>query len=318
MNKVYFHPRTGEGSNSIKQLYSLCNEKERVLSESFFLSYQRGDGCGEYTPFVGIKRRPKNTTLGCLFQESEKNNLQKHSTSNLRTALLSVLSNNFSRDKKVNVAVSGGIDSWLLVALLIHEGYKVHGWYLRSDIDGYCEWQQVKELCDRWQITLTSVRTSLESFSDYLHELISITETPIYNLHPVSKLLLAKKLAEQGVTSLVSGDGADQILAGKSDCDLLPLTEACFVRSKVELITPFLSAEVVSIVRESGPWMHKDPAYELANEIGVEGRAKIPTMFPPLRLDPLTIKIPNDSAIPKSATACLRLSTQILLEKFGG
>jgi hypothetical protein len=117
-----------------------------------------------------------------------------------------------------------------------------------------------------------------DDFVESAAEFVAVTETPIYNLHPVSKLLLAKGLARNGVTSIVTGDGADQVMRHDWDCDLLPLTLTCFQSAGVRVVAPFLSERVVALCGR--PCVDKEPIRELARRLGLPVLAKRPTLFP--------------------------------------
>ena len=183
---------------------------------------------------------------------------------------------------EVDVAVSGGIDSWLLAAMLRTLGYRVRGWYLESGISGYCERDQVERFSDTLGILCRYIKVAASDFLASVPEFLSVTETPIYNLHPVSKWLLAKALRREGISTLVTGDGADQVMRHEWDCDLLPLTLACFQSAGVRLIAPFLAAPVIGFCRVPHP--DKGPIRELARQLGVPSVPKHPTLFPAVEL----------------------------------
>jgi hypothetical protein len=168
----------------------------------------------------------------------------------------------------------------LLAALLKHAGVPVCAWYLESGVPGYCEKEQVVRMAKALDVACEFVRASIDDFLQLLPEFVATTESPIYNLHPVSKLLLARAVAERGVTTLISGDGADQVMRWDWHCDLLPLTLTCFRATGVHLATPFLSEGVVALCRT--PQQDKAPVRELACQLGVPNVAKQPTLFPPI------------------------------------
>ncbi len=182
----------------------------------------------------------------------------------------------------VDLAVSGGIDCWLLAALLRSRGYRVRAWYLESGVPGYCERQQVQSMAEALDIPCRYVRVTAADFVESLEEFLSVVETPIYNLHPVSKWLLAQRLRKEGVATLVTGDGADQVMRREWDCDLLPLTLACFQHAGIRLVLPFTDHRVIAFCRE--PFPDKRPVRELARELGVPDAAKHATLFPPVSL----------------------------------
>lgn len=107
-----------------------------------------------------------------------------------------------------------------------------------------------------------------------LPRFLAVTRTPIYNLHPVSKLLLAEALRDAGVPEIIGGDAADQIFRGESTCDLLPLTLACFAHAGVRLHLPF---QAVTIAQ---PDPDKLALRALAADLGLPPIAKQPTLVP--------------------------------------
>jgi asparagine synthase (glutamine-hydrolysing) len=174
------------------------------------------------------------------------------------------------------VALSGGIDSWVLALLLRQLGYAVRGVSLASGVAGYCEWDRVAALADQFEVPVEPIPA--EDFESALPRFLAVTATPIYNLHPVSKLLLAEGAARRGIARLVGGDGADQVFRCERECDLLPLTEACFRHAGVELVAPFLAPEVRTLCAVPDP--DKQPVRALAAALGIPPIPKRPTLYP--------------------------------------
>lgn len=193
----------------------------------------------------------------------------------LGEALLSVLSRDCS-GQGVPVAVSGGLDSWVLALLLHRLGRSVAGYTLVSNVPGYCEWEQTLAISRNFDIPVHPIEPA--PFDAALPRFLQVTRTPIYNLHPVSKLLLAEGLAARGITRIVTGDAADQVFRCESACDLLPLTQACFRHCGVELITPFLREEVRALCTVPDPEKH--PLRDLAALLGIPPIPKRPTYYP--------------------------------------
>jgi asparagine synthase (glutamine-hydrolysing) len=170
------------------------------------------------------------------------------------------------------VAVSGGLDSWVLVRLLQEMGRPARGYTLATGIAGYCELERTQALAERFAVPLTVFRAP--DLEGALGRFLRVTRTPIYNLHPVSKLLLAEGLREAGVAEVMGGDAADQVFRGETNCDLLPLTQACFAYAGVRLHLPFQS------VRVETPDPNKRALRELAAELGLPAIPKQPTLVP--------------------------------------
>jgi hypothetical protein len=279
-------------------LYPECSAEERQLSAAFYERALEGRGPGGCTAIVGIGQG--TAPLAAVAQNSDDAGLYER----LVGAIPSV--------EEVHVAVSGGIDSWLLAAVLRSRGCRVHAWYLESGIPGYCERDAVEHCARALGIGYRCIRVSASDFLRALPEFIAATETPIYNLHPVSKWLLADALRREGVDAVVTGDGADQVMRREWDCDLLPITLACFQAAQVRLIAPFLDDSVVAFCRR--PWPDKRPVRELAERFHVPVGGKRPTLVPPLPL-------PSQPSVELPVRAvgypveCLSYTTGLLLER---
>jgi hypothetical protein len=263
--RSYVHVRSGTGAATMAALYPMCSPDERRLNREFFRRYLAGGGTGGQTAIRGIDEGPG------IFAGARHTAEDGDLAGRLVTEMA---------DECSDVAVSGGTDSWLLAALLKARGQRVRGWYLESRIPGYCEREQVLTMADALGVECCCLRVSADQFVEALPAFVAHTESPIYNLHPVSKWLLARELARRGVTSIISGDGADQVLRCEWDCDLLPLTLTCFQAAGVRLIAPFLSESVVALCRVPSP--QKALVRHLARRLGVPETAKRPTLFPPI------------------------------------
>jgi PP-loop superfamily ATP-utilizing enzyme len=274
-HKTFVHTRTGKRSTTLRELLPECTPGERQLSAAFFECCMAGRGPGGCSPFMGIRQGPGPLT--CVEAWGGPSASQ-----DLHPRLAHALAESLAGAGEVAVAVSGGIDSWLLAAILKSEGYRVCGWYLESGVPGYCERDQVERSARILGIPCRYVRVTENDFLQAVPEFVAITETPIYNLHPVSKWLLANALRREGIDTVVTGDGADQVMRHEWDCDLLPMTLTCFQNAGVRLVAPFLAERVMAFCRR--PYPDKRPVRELAQQLGVPMAAKHPTLFPPVEL----------------------------------
>lgn len=170
------------------------------------------------------------------------------------------------------VAVSGGLDSRVLALMLREMGRPVRAYTLATGIPGYCEIERTRALADQFEVPLTVFEAP--DLEGALPHFLAVTRTPIYNPHPVSKLLFAEALRGAGVGEIIGGDAADQVFRGGTTCDLLPLTLACFAHAGVRLHLPF---QAVSIER---PDPQKSALRALAAELGLPPIAKRPTLVP--------------------------------------
>ncbi len=276
----FVHARTGYRSTSLREIYSLCLDAGRGWSVDFFDRYPTGRGAGLLTPFAGILQGPGPLAGGEALVLGKWAGAAKKI--DLAASLSHALTELFPHSAEVAVAVSGGVDCWLLAALLKRLGYRVCGWYLETRIQGYCEREQVARSSEVLGIECRHIRVAAEEFVEALPEFTAIVQTPIYNLHPVSKWLLAKGLRREGVTAVVTGDAADQVMRWDWNCDLLPLSIACFHGAGIRMVAPFMAEGVVRCCQQPEP--HKQPVRKLAQHLGVPDVPKQPTLFPALTL----------------------------------
>jgi len=310
--RSYRHTRTGQRSASLRELYQWCSGEERELSGEFFARYPAGRGTGDLTPFAGILQEPG--PLHDVAPDGRCADLRQCLIDALDESLTSAGGVDIAVSGGIDLAVSGGIDCWLLAALLRSRGYGVRGWYLESGVPGYCERQQVQSMAAALDIPCRYVRVTAADFVESLEEFLTALETPIYNLHPVSKWLLAQRLRKEGVATLVTGDGADQVMRREWDCDLLPLTLTCFRHAGIRLVLPFTDRRVIAFCRE--PFPDKRPVRELARQLGVPEAAKHATLFPPAPL-PGMQSLPGIEAGDDRAD-CLSYTTGLLVRVLEG
>ncbi len=313
---TFLRPQTETRAPALRDLYVECSHEEKRLSPEFYRRCLQGRGTSSLTPFAGIVADVAQTIVSAASRLASATLVSRRiwPPANLHDALTSSLSGCFPPKGEVHVAVSGGIDSWLLAVLVRSLGHRVQAWYLETDVPGYCEREQTTCLSRALGIPYEPIRVAADDFLSALPDFIAITETPIYNLHPVSKLLLAKALRERGVSSIVTGDGADQVMRHEWDCDLLPLTRACFHAAGIGLVTPFLSAPVLQACDQ--PYPDKRPVRELAQRLGIPATPKHPTFFPPVELpmEPRTqLPVPTPYGSEDRAH-CLSYTTGMLLQ----
>lgn len=153
----------------------------------------------------------------------------------------------------VALALSGGFDSALLLALWKrHRPGNPAVVTLASGITDYCELEATLQTADALGVPLEVVRVTRQDFLAALPAAVSAAEVPFYNLHLVSKLLLARALRQRGIRTVITGDGADQVLAHappSSTANFLPWVGALFEAEGVEMHAPFVDPQVVAAVR---------------------------------------------------------------------
>lgn len=164
----------------------------------------------------------------------------------LDAALRAALQRTLDSGKRVALALSGGLDSALLLALLRELGAShVPVYILATGMPNYCERDAAVEMAARLHATIRFVEVDASNFVSALPRTVQHVEEPMFNLHPVAKLLLAEAMAEDGIEIAITGDGADQVMRRDQSANYLPLCKALFDAASVTLSSPFLDHAVV-------------------------------------------------------------------------
>jgi len=183
---------------------------------------------------------------------------------------------------RVALALSGGVDSAVLAALL--RG-RVTVYTLESGLAGYCEVDEAQRLADVLGLALRRVRVDEEAFVLGLPAAIRGCETPLYNLHPVSRHLLARAVRADGFDVLITGDGADEVFGGTNGGDYLPVVGALTRAAGLTAWAPFLDPSVgASVGRDASKRALRELAIELGVPVEVATRAKRPRFAPEMDL----------------------------------
>jgi asparagine synthetase B (glutamine-hydrolysing) len=137
-------------------------------------------------------------------------------------------------------------------------------------------------------VEVVVVKVGEEDFRDALPDVIRCIETPLYNLHPVAKLLLARALRADGIELALTGDGADHVFGHDFSADYLPLVQDLCHAGGVELRSPFLDERVVAHGLAAPPDSEKRALRRLAATLPVPDELvvgpKLTRLAPPIDL----------------------------------
>jgi hypothetical protein len=138
------------------------------------------------------------------------------------------------------VALSGGLDSAVLFALVREIDPSIKPFILEPNLPGYSEVTEARATAKLHGSELFIFPAPEGAFASAVRDVLECFETPLYNLHPISKWILAAGCKHFGIASVISGDGADQVFRHDTTADYLPLVGAAFDSHDVKLCAPFL------------------------------------------------------------------------------
>lgn len=204
---------------------------------------------GMRTCFEEIKKLPSNCDLlledGKLTVRSQQ---PIHTvTGNLFELLIQALRRDTANYSRCALALSGGIDSALILALCKEAAIEnMEVYTLATGMHEYCELEMTKRTAHYYGVKLNIIEASQADFVKALPDVISSCETPLYNLHPVSKLLLARAMKNNGVDCIVTGDAADQAFSGAAASNYLPIVGSIIRSEGIGFVSPFFDKKVVA------------------------------------------------------------------------
>jgi asparagine synthase (glutamine-hydrolysing) len=188
--------------------------------------------------------------------------------SSLGPALAGAMAGFDGRD--VLVALSGGLDGALVLALWRQAGRPLpEAITLRTGLPGYDESERAAQVAAALGVRLHVAAVTGDDLVAALPDGIAVMEQPLFNLHPVARLLLARAAARLGARVLVTGDGADQAMRGQPAGDYLPLVAALTRAAGLEPWSPFLDPRVVAAALAAGPDPEKRGLRALAPTLGL-------------------------------------------------
>lgn len=137
-------------------------------------------------------------------------------TAALRDRLVSAARLRFERsDVPVGAYLSGGLDSAVTAAVIAeHTNAPVHTFSLRFSDRDYDEGDYQAEMVARLGTRHHQVEVGPGDIARVFPQVVAHAETPLLRAAPAPMLLLSRLVAEQGFKVVVTGEGADEMLAG--------------------------------------------------------------------------------------------------------
>jgi asparagine synthase (glutamine-hydrolysing) len=225
-----------------------------------------------HTWLQGIKRVPRGHRLSGApgaWQIEAASPQEERTARGLERGLLAALDSVVGRGRRVALALSGGLDSALLLALIASSFRSAMPavYMLAPRLPGgaaYDESAAATRLARSLELKPIVIEAAEQDFLLGLPACVAQAETPLFNVHPVAKHLLFEQLASDGIDVVITGDGADQVFAGAPSEIYLPIVGALAEASGVTLCCPFLDEAVIALAAGSAPDPHKTALREVA------------------------------------------------------
>lgn len=281
----------GAHAATVRELFSLLPDEARAIDVVGLRQYFDRRPDGVRTCFQRISRLP----AGCDLR-SDGNQLRvcprvlPESDGPLLPLLEARIAAQLAGVRNPAVALSGGLDSALVLALVRRvAGRGVPVLTLATGLPGYCELDDTLETARAvGGGDVEIVRVRADELVLALPEAIAACETPLFNLHPVSKLLLARAAAVRGYDAVITGDGADQVFAGAEARNYLPIVGALVRAAGVALVSPFFDEHIVGWAARQGTDADKTALRTAAAVVlppGIAWRKKSSRYAPDFSLD---------------------------------
>jgi asparagine synthase (glutamine-hydrolysing) len=165
----------------------------------------------------------------------------------LHDALVAAVAAILEPPRRVALALSGGLDSALVLAIVRRAlGRSIPVVTLAIEIPGYGELEATRRTAQSLGVALHEIRATADDYLAALPAAVRAVEVPLFNPHPVAKLLLATALRREGFHAVITGDAADHVFAGAPQHNYLPLVGALSRSQGVEPCSPFFDPGVLA------------------------------------------------------------------------
>ena len=138
------------------------------------------------------------------------------SAAHLRAPLEAAVQSRLLADVPVGCYLSGGIDSAVLAALAVRHTHQLQTFALRFEDPAYDETAAQHRVVQHLGTHHHELLCTDRMVRQHLPEVVWHCETPLLRTAPVPMFLLSSLVAEHGIKSVLTGEGADELLGGYS------------------------------------------------------------------------------------------------------
>ena len=160
------------------------------------------------------------------------------SLQNLKKDINDIFSQQLVADVPVALSLSGGVDSNLLLNVMLKklgQNFTTYSLSFRNSKKYNFDNKIAKMISEKFDIKFNSIETSFEDFKNRAEDIIDIVEEPTGNTNSISNLILSENVSEK---VLFSGDGGDEVFTGYDKYKSISLL------SKVLNLNPFKNLKI--------------------------------------------------------------------------
>ncbi|MFT5686803.1 MAG: asparagine synthase (glutamine-hydrolyzing) [Myxococcota bacterium] len=131
----------------------------------------------------------------------------------IRAALEDAVTVRLAADRPIAVALSGGIDSSLVLAIAARKA-PVMSFSVGFPGDDSSELSQAAAFAEHLSVPHHALNLSEASLADHYASTVRAVESPLVNTHAVARSLLARAVRAESRVVLLTGDGGDELFGG--------------------------------------------------------------------------------------------------------
>ena len=289
--RVFFDPLSGLRAADLRSLLAQAPSLRRSGLDPLGIAHAWGlTDAPEHTCLRGVRALPPAERTVRAARPAERTVVRwaaNEPRSGLGITLVEAMRAELAVARRPVVALGGGIDAPLAVLAARRAGLEVRE-AIHVGVPGssYDESEAARETAAALGLSLHQVCLGPEDLAAALSEAVRLAETPLYNLHPVSRAVVARVALARGHDVLLTGDGADQASRGATErADYVPVVAAITRGAGLRLASPFVDEAVVDrLIAAHDP--EKNGLRALAVEWGLPAalaeRAKVASSAPPL------------------------------------
>jgi asparagine synthase (glutamine-hydrolysing) len=250
VHPLYFREDGSAVAGSIAALLAAGAHRPLLPDREGLLGWLAGEPDDRRTCFSGIGLVPAGHRLvlgGGRAPSLEPPPPLPEPRGNLEDALVQAVAAIVEPPRRIALALSGGLDSALVLAIVRRVlGRSIPVVTLAIEIPGYGEIEATRAMARYLGVELRELPATAHDVLDALPEAVRAAEVPMFNAHPVSKLLLARALRREGFEAVITGDAADQAFSGAPRRNWLPLVGRLARSQGIEPCSPFFDLEVLA------------------------------------------------------------------------